>query len=249
MKAKTISREVEYFHMTASAMQDRESWPEWLKDDPDLYIYLACIKDDCRIIVKHADSELAQVLNPAQFAKEYEAVDVITEKDRRIYYQSIVYSVCNAIDELYGNHPGAGIVCGTANSPSTAVEERIKLLLRELQKLRHPAQFAKEYEAIPDVRCPHCGSPILWSEDRGAHCDGCDEYEPHPVPLSFSPFVQRYSVVSDGFEYTVWDNEKKCDLFPTKSGNRDYSCKQCPESIAHQIATALNLASGIGGEG
>jgi len=27
------------------------------------------------------------------------------------------------------------------------------------------------------MNCPHCGSKLLWSEDRGAHCDGCDEFE------------------------------------------------------------------------
>lgn len=29
--------------------------------------------------------------------------------------------------------------------------------------------------------CPHCKSTLLWSEDRGPHCDGCDEYEPEEV--------------------------------------------------------------------
>ena len=27
------------------------------------------------------------------------------------------------------------------------------------------------------MNCPHCESKLLWSEDRGAHCDGCDEFE------------------------------------------------------------------------
>lgn len=25
-------------------------------------------------------------------------------------------------------------------------------------------------------KCPHCGAGLLWSEDRGPHCDGCDEF-------------------------------------------------------------------------
>lgn len=25
--------------------------------------------------------------------------------------------------------------------------------------------------------CPHCKSGLLWSEDRGAHCDGCDDFD------------------------------------------------------------------------
>ena len=28
------------------------------------------------------------------------------------------------------------------------------------------------------IQCPHCGSGLLWSDDRGAHCDGCDEFDP-----------------------------------------------------------------------
>lgn len=28
----------------------------------------------------------------------------------------------------------------------------------------------------PKMKCPHCNSELLWSDDRGAHCDGCDEF-------------------------------------------------------------------------
>ncbi len=28
------------------------------------------------------------------------------------------------------------------------------------------------------ISCPHCGYVLLWSEDRGAHCDGCDDFDP-----------------------------------------------------------------------
>lgn len=28
----------------------------------------------------------------------------------------------------------------------------------------------------PPMKCQHCGSGLLWSEDRGAHCDGCDDF-------------------------------------------------------------------------
>ena len=26
------------------------------------------------------------------------------------------------------------------------------------------------------IKCPHCGYGLLWSEDRGPHCDGCDDF-------------------------------------------------------------------------
>jgi endogenous inhibitor of DNA gyrase (YacG/DUF329 family) len=39
------------------------------------------------------------------------------------------------------------------------------------------AQEGREGEAAK-IKCPHCQSTILWSEDRGAHCDGCDDFDP-----------------------------------------------------------------------
>jgi hypothetical protein len=55
----------------------------------------------------------------------------ITEKDRRIYYQDIVYQVCNALDEIDGKQ--TGIICGTADEPNTNVADRMKHLVREMQ--------------------------------------------------------------------------------------------------------------------
>jgi phage terminase large subunit GpA-like protein len=26
------------------------------------------------------------------------------------------------------------------------------------------------------VKCPHCGDELLFSEDRGVHCDGCEDF-------------------------------------------------------------------------
>lgn len=56
---------------------------------------------------------------------------------------------------------------------------------------------------------------------------------------AYSP---RFVVVSDLQEWTVWDQERQCDLFPTKSGNRDSACRRCGEDIAHMIADALNVS-------
>jgi hypothetical protein len=50
----------------------------------------------------------------------------------------------------------------------------------------------------------------------------------------------RFVVVSDLPEWTVWDQERQRDLFPTKSGNRDNACRRCGEDTAHLIADALN---------
>lgn len=55
------------------------------------------------------------------------------ERERRIYYQDIVYAVCSALDEIDGNHvsKGTGIVCGTLGSPSTEVQDRMKRLVEQ----------------------------------------------------------------------------------------------------------------------
>lgn len=40
------------------------------------------------------------------------------------------------------------------------------------------------------IDCPHCGSCLLWSEDRGAHCDVCDDFDPDmdlPTQLAERP--------------------------------------------------------------
>jgi hypothetical protein len=44
------------------------------------------------------------------------------EHARRVYYQDIVYSVCNSLDRIFGKRPGKGIVCGTADAPSDGVQ-------------------------------------------------------------------------------------------------------------------------------
>lgn len=64
--------------------------------------------------------------------------DVITrldEKRRRIYYQNIVYHVCNSLDAIDHKQPGAGIVCGTVDEPSTAVQDRMRLMAAQFDEI------------------------------------------------------------------------------------------------------------------
>ena len=73
---------------------------------------------------------------------EKESVDTdspqVTEKQRRIYYQDIVFWVCNILDCIDGKPPGigAGIVCGSPESPSNQVLDRMRALLQEVKQLR-----------------------------------------------------------------------------------------------------------------
>lgn len=38
-------------------------------------------------------------------------------------------------------------------------------------------QTANHKQPKSAMNCPHCQSRLLWSEDRGAHCDGCDDFD------------------------------------------------------------------------
>ncbi len=50
-----------------------------------------------------------------------------TEKDRRVYYQDIVYDVCHVLDEIEGvTNPVRGIVCGTVGKPTVSVQKAMR---------------------------------------------------------------------------------------------------------------------------
>jgi hypothetical protein len=68
-----------------------------------------------------------------------------------------------------------------------------------------------------------------------------DNYNHPEAEREPSPKKERYVVTTDLPEFTVHDLVEKRDLFPTKSGNRDYSCSRCYEKDATLIAMALNL--------
>ena len=54
------------------------------------------------------------------------------EKQRRIYYQTIVYSVCNLLDQGYTG----SIVCGTIEEPSTECQDVLSTRLDTERKVR-----------------------------------------------------------------------------------------------------------------
>ena len=45
------------------------------------------------------------------------------------------------------------------------------ITLTEYEAARKPAKTALDWPG----KCPHCGEELLTSEDRGLHCDGCDD--------------------------------------------------------------------------
>lgn len=62
----------------------------------------------------------------------------------------------------------------------------------EILKQAAPAPSDPGLAETPKIRCPHCQSIVLWSEDRGAHCDGCDDFDPETdlPPTTFPPTQQ-----------------------------------------------------------
>ena len=74
-----------------------------------------------------------------------------TEKKRREYYQHIVYSVCNMLDQIDGRHPGNGIVCGTAEEQYNDIGAKIQQLTTELDSLRQQLTGAQEREATANT--------------------------------------------------------------------------------------------------
>ena len=53
--------------------------------------------------------------------RECQLIAARREKDARIYYQNIVYAVCNVLDKINSNR----IVSGTLETPSTEVQDTI----------------------------------------------------------------------------------------------------------------------------
>lgn len=53
------------------------------------------------------------------------------ERRRRVYYQNIVYAVCNSLDRIFGKHAsrGSGICCGTVDSPT----DQVQAFMREVE--------------------------------------------------------------------------------------------------------------------
>ncbi len=94
--------------------------------------------------------------------------DTANEKRYRVYYQDIVYAVCNLLDRLAylkfcwedGQQSPRWIVCGTADEPSTEVQQVLEEFMNhrkqqaaELERLRKgEVNYEKESAAVDKVR-------------------------------------------------------------------------------------------------
>jgi hypothetical protein len=95
---------------------------------------------------------------PSPVAYQTEVIDELEEKlaeekDRRVYYQDIVYAVCN--------HLPRGIVCGTKYSPTTGVQDAVKALR---DGLREAILYLRE-EQVDDSIIEHLEGKLKRQHD------------------------------------------------------------------------------------
>lgn len=79
-----------------------------------------------------AHGDVREQIREAYATQAAELTKLQREKDARVYYQNIVYAVCNALDKMHGGT----LTCGTLETPSTEVQEAMKKAAAELAKLR-----------------------------------------------------------------------------------------------------------------
>lgn len=95
-----------------------------------------------------------------------------TEKDRRVYYQDIVYAVCNALNRIFVKRPHQGVVCGTVETPSKQVQEHMAIVVERCIEVanRQAAEQAGDEptRADADTSMTDAGKPayIVWSGFR-----------------------------------------------------------------------------------
>lgn len=80
-----------------------------------------------------------------------------SEKDRRIYYQDLVYEICRLIDVANGNMPGEGIVCGTVEEPSTQLQQAVTVLIQKSLKTSDQCRLSSaEIELLKAAKIINC---------------------------------------------------------------------------------------------
>lgn len=129
--------------------------------DPALIEQVLSSKDD-----KMHNGQLCDTID--HLNRELEA-----EKQRRVYYQDIVYFVCNTIDRINHKKPGSEVVCSTAASPTRQVQTAMNQIALKLA-------MAHLLPAESDAALDNMG-PI-------PSIESC-EYAPQCVDLAERPIV------------------------------------------------------------
>ena len=83
-----------------------------------------------------------------------QADEAVKEKRRRVYYQDIVYAVCNRLDRVT---PGT-TVCGSWAEPSTQVQDRMDDVIQQLSEARDRIESLEAELTVVSPRHRHVAS-------------------------------------------------------------------------------------------
>jgi hypothetical protein len=103
--------------------------------------------------------------------------ELLREKKAREYYQKIVYHVCQVLDQIDGKKPGRGIVCGTLETPSKEVQERMDEIESQLKwrSMKTVPKDGREVLLKVESRAGIDGKCLVGHYMPGGHC-----IEDHP---------------------------------------------------------------------
>ena len=154
------------------------------------------------------------------------------EKERRIYYQDIVYHVCNKLDWTKDRKPGMGIVCGTVDEPSHEVQDEMDELVAHLASLEaenkrlrdalgQTSRAAMGIMADDAVNVKEKDKHIAELEAQLAQKDAeiarlkdkIESIEDEPACCNCHIIYQeRIEELSKALEGILWDYDNNCDI-------------------------------------
>ena len=192
-----------------------------------------------------ANAEKHELERQNQRLKEANA-GLATEKQRRIYYQDIVYNVCSQLDAALRLHitRGNGIVCGTVEEPSTEVQD----MLTQILKMRELGIKGEQTEAAPKPQQPACCRCGLSDETVHAYEDGNFYHDTCRLSKAFKPVGQTvshpYRLRADhSIKVEVTSDIYAAHAFRSSPLARDTSSQEARESIAMRLDIELANAT------
>lgn len=163
----------------------------------------------------------------AQLSRQRERI--AKETRYRVYYQDVVYAICNLLDKANGHTPGHGIVCGSADSPTTEVKVSVRSLIDERDNLRAEVLGLKGHseglQAIFESGQKHASE--LAAEFPGVDWNDVDDFVPHVrklradnAALSAAWRQAREALSENELKWT----ERECLCDPKLTGTRCHRC-------------------------
>ena len=144
-----------------------------------------------------------------------------TEKERRVYYQDIVYRVCDSLDAFDGNVHDSGLVCGTADDPRTQVQDRLDQILSELEQIRI---------LVDGLRKTADGVPYAsYGDKRTFYAVWRDDFDDDEWKLSACRVPRDSDEICHGFDWIVDGAHDECELYEI------YSTREAAEVVLAEL--------------